>query len=133
DLGNPGGIPLAITKAFAKESDVNAIPEAALVALFGDPIKFLFAAYQPAKGPMTTQSLRGLDNHGSMHWRGDRNGAVQQSGLPFLDPQTGQPMVSSQPDSGIFNEQDAIKSFNVAFPGLNGNDAELSAGDIQDF
>ena len=23
----------------------------------------------PMKGPMTTQSLRGLDNHGAMHWR----------------------------------------------------------------
>ena len=34
---------------------------------------------------MTTQSLRGMDNHGAMHWRGDRNGAIQQSGAPFID------------------------------------------------
>ena len=26
------------------------------------------------KGPMTTQSLRGMANHGPMHWRGDRTG-----------------------------------------------------------
>ena len=30
--------------------------------------------FRPMKGPMTTQSFRGLANHGSMHWRGDRNG-----------------------------------------------------------
>src|SRR5262249_50862442 len=28
--------------------------------------------FRPMKGPMTTQSLRGLANHGAMHWRGDR-------------------------------------------------------------
>ena len=42
----------------------------------------------PLKGPMTTQSLRGMDNHGAMHWRGDRNGAIQQNGAPFIDPAT---------------------------------------------
>jgi hypothetical protein len=132
DLGNPGGIPLAITKTFAKESDVNAIPEAALVALFGPAIKFVFAAYQPAKGPMTTQSLRGLDNHGSMHWRGDRNGAIQQSGLPVLDG-SGSPIVSAQPNAGIFDEFNAFKSFNVAFPGLIGRAAQLTDADMTDF
>ena len=30
--------------------------------------------FHPLKGPMTTQSLRGMANHGSMHWRGDRTG-----------------------------------------------------------
>jgi len=28
--------------------------------------------YHPMKGPMTTQTLRGLSNSGPMHWRGDR-------------------------------------------------------------
>jgi len=81
---------------------------------------------------MTTQSLRGLDNHGAMHWRGDRNGAVQQSGVPFLDPQ-GNPVISSQPNGGIFDEFNAFRSFNVAFPGLVGNDAELSDTDMTAF
>jgi hypothetical protein len=82
---------------------------------------------------MTTQSLRGLDNHGPLHWRGDRNGAIQQTGAPFIDPDTNAPVVSAQPNKGIFNESDAFNSFNVAFPGLNGNDAELSASDMQEF
>ena len=30
--------------------------------------------FHPMKGPMTTQSLRGMANHGPMHWRGDRTG-----------------------------------------------------------
>jgi len=28
--------------------------------------------FHPMKGPMTTQTLRGLVNSGAMHWRGDR-------------------------------------------------------------
>src|SRR4030095_2161884 len=30
--------------------------------------------FHPLKGPMTTQSLRGMANHRPMHWRGDRTG-----------------------------------------------------------
>jgi len=29
--------------------------------------------FHPMKGPMTTQTLRGLSNSGAMHWRGDRS------------------------------------------------------------
>ncbi len=32
--------------------------------------------HHPLKGPMTTQSLRGMANHGPMHWRGDRTGGT---------------------------------------------------------
>src|SRR5262249_8662974 len=38
--------------------------------------------FHPMKGPMTTQTLRGMVNHGAMHWRGDRadqNGDVFNS------------------------------------------------------
>ncbi|QRO01901.1 hypothetical protein JRI60_24220 [Archangium violaceum] len=30
-------------------------------------------AFHPMKGPMTTQTLRGMANSGAMHWRGDRS------------------------------------------------------------
>ena len=132
DLGNPGNIPLPITTTYAAQSDVFTIPEADIVALIGPDAEYLFAFYQPVKGPMTTQSLRGLDNAGPMHWRGDRNGAIQQTGVPFLDG-SGNPVVSAQPNSGIFNEVNAFVSFNVAFPGLVGNAAELSTPDMSDF
>jgi hypothetical protein len=71
------------------------------------------------KGVMTTQSLRGMDNMGPMHWRGDRTGAA-------LEP-------SAQPDSGHFSEQLAFKAFRVAFPGLLGRHAQIPESDLQAF
>jgi DNA-binding beta-propeller fold protein YncE len=32
--------------------------------------------FHPMKGPMTTQTLRGLANSGAMHWRGDKSNGV---------------------------------------------------------
>ncbi len=75
--------------------------------------------FRPMKGPMTTQSLRGLANHGSMHWRGDRTG--------------GNDAPSVQPDGGSFDEDAAFKKFNVAFPGLLGRAAPLGADQLQAF
>ena len=66
---------------------------------------------------MTTQSLRGLANHGPMHWRGDRTG--------------GNDAASAQPDSGTFDEEAAFKKFNVAFEGLNGRQAQLTDEEMQ--
>ncbi len=37
----------------------------------GQPMEPVF---HPMKGPMVTQSLRGMASHGPMHWRGDRTG-----------------------------------------------------------
>ena len=67
--------------------------------------------FHPMKGPMSTQSLRGLAGNGPMHWRGDRQGA----------------------SSGDSLELSAFKDFNVAFPELLGNDAELPEADMQAF
>ncbi|MEZ4251460.1 MAG: hypothetical protein R3B99_24880 [Polyangiales bacterium] len=54
------------------------------------------------KGPMTTQSLRGLADHGPMHWRGDRTGG-HRGGDPL-------------------DEVMAFEAFDVAFDGLLGRD-----------
>jgi YVTN family beta-propeller protein len=158
DLGNPGGNPLPITPVEyaeasgvlqasaamnagkptqAAQDEARAILDGVftvspldLEPVFGDQtIQFVMGLYMTTKGPMTTQSLRGLDNHGAMHWRGDRNGAVQQSGVPFLDGKN-QPIASAQPNSGIYDELNAFKSFNVAFPGLVGDAAQLSDADM---
>ncbi|MEE9424506.1 MAG: beta-propeller fold lactonase family protein [Methylococcales bacterium] len=75
--------------------------------------------YRPLKGPMTTQSLRGMANHGPMHWRGDRTGGNDE---PI-----------SQPDGGTFNEELAFKKFNVAFDGLNGRHGPLTDAEMQAF
>jgi DNA-binding beta-propeller fold protein YncE/cytochrome c peroxidase len=130
DLGNPGGIPLPITQ----NGDVNALFTAppALLSQLVPASADLFKAYLQLKGPMTTQSLRGLDNHGAMHWRGDRNGAIKQDGTPFLDVNNN-PVVSAQPNSGIFDEFQAFFSFNVAFAGLVGRDQQLSSDEMSKF
>ncbi len=73
----------------------------------------------PMKGPMVTQSLRGMDNHGSMHWRGDRTGGNDQP--------------SAQPDMGEFNEELAFEKFNAAFESLVGRDSVLADDEIQRF
>jgi YVTN family beta-propeller protein len=72
------------------------------------------STFHPMKGPMTTQSLRGMANHGPMHWRGDRSGANNVGG-------------------SALDEDAAFKRFNPAFEGLIGRAAELSAPDMQAF
>jgi DNA-binding beta-propeller fold protein YncE len=73
----------------------------------------------PMKGPMTTQSLRGMANHGPMHWRGDRTG--------------GSDAPSIQPDSGAFDEVAAFKKFQGGFIDLLGRDGPIPDDDMQAF
>ncbi|HEV7732635.1 MAG TPA: hypothetical protein VGR62_10760 [Candidatus Binatia bacterium] len=69
--------------------------------------------FRAMKGPMTTQSLRGMANHGPMHWRGDRTG-----GNTGGDP---------------LDEAAAFRAFNPAFVGLLGRSAPLADADMQAF
>ncbi len=69
---------------------------------------------------MATQSLRGLDNMGPMHWRGDRTGANTQT-------------PNAQPNSGSFNEVLAFKAFNAAFTDLLGRASQIADADMQAF
>ncbi len=75
--------------------------------------------FHPMKGPMTTQSLRGMENQGPMHWRGDRTGGNAEA--------------TSQPDEGGFDEEAAFKRFNPAFMDLLGRHAELDDPEMQAF
>jgi hypothetical protein len=107
NLGDPDGTVLSNPGPFAVPSPAPT---------------FLTPNLHPMKGPMTTQSLRGMANHGPMHWRGDRTGGN--------DVPAG---TSAQPDIGTFNEDAAFKKFNVAFPGLLGRAAELEPAQMQAF
>jgi DNA-binding beta-propeller fold protein YncE len=69
--------------------------------------------FHPMKGPMTTQTLRGLRNSGAMHWRGDR--ATGHFGSDPLDSNL------------------SFNNFIVAFEGLVGRDGLPSASDMQKF
>ncbi len=69
--------------------------------------------FHPLKGPMTTQTLRGMAGAGPMHWRGDRTGST--TGQDALD------------------EQLAFKAFNPAFVSLLGRGTQLSTSEMQAF
>ncbi|MBX3026852.1 hypothetical protein KF840_18240 [bacterium] len=72
--------------------------------------------FDPLKGPMTTQTLRGMKHQGPMHWRGDRTGAM------FVT------------DPLAYDSTLAFEAFNVAFESLLGRDeGELSADDMAAF
>jgi len=72
-----------------------------------------FKDFHPMKGPMTTQSLRGMANHGAMHWRGDRSTGF------FGDHPT--------------DEFLSFKNFIVAFEGLVGNDGPITEAEMELF
>jgi YVTN family beta-propeller protein len=98
DLGNPDD-----------ETTENPLPIKLDLAAIGTHIDF-----HPMKGPMTTQSLRGMANAGSMHWRGDRTGG-------------------NDPGGSAFDENAAFIKFNVAFQGLLGNTGPLTSAEMQAF
>jgi DNA-binding beta-propeller fold protein YncE/mono/diheme cytochrome c family protein len=81
------------------------------------PINFppqIYVDFHPLKGPMTTQTLRGMANHGAMHWRGDRTAGNDPNGDPD-------------------DENGAFLKFNGAFVGLLGRSTPLSDTDMQAF
>jgi DNA-binding beta-propeller fold protein YncE len=75
--------------------------------------------FHPIKGVMMTQSLRGMANHGPMHWRGDRTG--------------GNDAPSAQPDSGSFDERAAFQKFQVGFVNLLRRHAPIPQADMDAF
>ncbi len=73
-------------------------------------------AFHPMKGPMTTQTLRGMQHQGPMHWRGDRTGAESVGDERARDPEL------------------AFEAFNVAFDSLLGRDeGKIADADMKAF
>jgi DNA-binding beta-propeller fold protein YncE len=96
DLGAPG-------------SNVSPIPNVFIpISPAAPPTRF-----HPMKGPMTTQSMRGLRGHGPMHWRGDRTGTNRVN------------------DETL--EEAAFKEFNEAFDALAGLGSTINDADMQFF
>ena len=106
DLGNPEGSPLP-----------NPAPLAIDHTQFGFPAGM--STFMNMKGPMTTQSMKGMANHGAQHWRGDKTGANDAPSI--------------QPDSGVYDEQAAFKTFNPAFKGVIGRSDVLSDAAMQEY
>jgi YVTN family beta-propeller protein len=95
DLGNP-------------DNTVLTNPNPFRVGPFGS------SDFHPMKGPMTTQSLRGMVTSGPMHWRGDRTGGNDPGGNPL-------------------DSHAAFMKFNVAFGGLLGRAKPLTDAEMQSF
>jgi DNA-binding beta-propeller fold protein YncE len=68
--------------------------------------------FRPLKGPMTTQTMRGIATQGPMHWRGDRTGALLAGG-------------------DAFDERAALRQFNEAFIGLLGRENGLASDELE--
>src|SRR5262245_24800456 len=102
DLGNPDDIvtnsPMNIRLSVAAGGSVNG----------GAGVN----QFHPMKGPMTTQTLRGLANSGPMHWRGDRSNGAFGVGT---------------------DESLSFDNFIVAFQGLLGRVFPLPVADMQAF
>lgn len=84
---------------------------------FVDNSPITTSQFHPMKGPMTTQTLRGIADSGPQHWRGDRTGENPA-------------VVGDSPESVAAA---AFKEFNPAFVGLVGREEELSEEQMQQF
>jgi YVTN family beta-propeller protein len=108
DLGNPDNdavnTPVNIKLTLGAPSTINGTGVA--------------AGLNAIKGPMSTQTLRGMANHGAMHWRGDR--AVGFFG-------------TDQSAAAPYDSQLSFKNFIVAFNGLLGLGPTFSTTDMQTF
>lgn len=112
DLGDPFG---EITENPSEKANVNGSQAGgALGGLLGGAIN---STFHPMKGPMTTQSLRGMADAGPMHWRGDKTGGLTPEGE--LDP-----------SGDYLDERAAFSRFNSAFVGLQGRDEQLSESEM---
>lgn len=120
DLGNPDDVVTAnpIPKRLASGLEITLFQlvttfPGALINGTGNPNEF-----HPMKGPMTTQTLRGLVNAGAMHWRGDR-----ANGFFGVDTRTQPPF-----DSNL-----SFNNFIVAFEGLLGRASMPTSQEMQRF
>jgi len=112
DLGNPDDVTVRNPGPFVVP------PELAAAALLGAaPINLDSRAN---KGPMHTQTMRGMANHGPQHWRGDRMRNFQD--VPGV-----------QPNFGTFDEDNSFSEFDGVIPGLHGNDRLLAPELFQHF
>ena len=80
----------------------------------GDKVPDNLQQFASLKGPMSTQTMRGMGTHGALHWRGDRSNGF-----------------FTQPDN-INDERTSFRNFIVAFEGLLGMDVHLDNPDNMD-
>ncbi|MCX2978452.1 hypothetical protein EYC82_13885 [Halieaceae bacterium IMCC11814] len=83
--------------------------------------------FHPQKGPMTTQTLRGMATHGSLHWRGDKVDGV----FGLDDCPGGDAPVNTNP--AACSEEFGFLNFIEAFEGLVGKEGTISVMQMEAF
>lgn len=114
DLGNPDA-PVTKSPLTINFGDAQSIALGKFLFGVDTPLNGTDAVddFHSMKGPMTTQTLRGLRNSGAMHWRGDR-----ANGFFGIDP---------------VNPDLSFNNFVVAFEGLVGSAELPSLAQMQKF
>ena len=84
--------------------------------------------FHPMKGPMTTQTLRGLSTHGAMHWRGDR-----ADGFFGTDACSEPGYAEANSTNAPCDEDHAFRNFIVAFEGLVGKEGTITGAQMEQF
>lgn len=84
--------------------------------------------FHPMKGPMTTQTLKGLSTHGGMHWRGDR-----VDGFLGTDPCNTPGYAEADATEAPCDEDLSFRNFIVAFEGLLGKHGTITPSEMQQF
>lgn len=85
------------------------------------PVVGIDPTFHPMKGPMTTQTLRGMATHGALHWRGDR-----VDGFFGTDN-------CNEPTGAACSEEFSFNNFLPAFEGLVGMEGTISVAQMQQF
>lgn len=93
-----------------------------------DPALPAAASFHPMKGPMTTQTLRGMSTHGAMHWRGDR-----ADGFNGTDDCIEPGYTESPSENAPCDEDRAFRNFIVAFEGLVGMEGTVTTDEMHEF
>jgi sugar lactone lactonase YvrE len=93
-----------------------------------DPLLPANGPFHPMKGPMTTQTLRGMSTHGGMHWRGDR-----VTGFFGTDPCNAPGYAPANSTNAPCDEELSFRNFIVAFEGLIGKEGTINGGQMQQF
>ena len=119
DLGDPDGATVNNPGPFVSPPQLGYVADLAVDPEELSPFRKVLSEDLPAnKGPMATQPLRGLANHGPLHWRGDR----------IRNRQT---ELGQQPDLGTLDERESFLEFDEAVTKLTGSNELLPAEKIQ--
>jgi DNA-binding beta-propeller fold protein YncE len=105
-------------------TSINNQPQPDPVLQFVNPTQ----PFHPMKGPMTTQTLKGMSTHGAMHWRGDR-----ADGFFGTDPCTQPGYSQNNATEAPCAEDPAFRNFIVAFEGLVGKEGMITDVQMQQF